>query len=185
MADKKRSALIVLSALLLLTAAIGGTLAYLATQTKPVVNTFTPSEVTCEVTETFDGTEKKNVNVTNTGNIDAYLRVRLVTYRVNSEGDRIGGTAQIPSFTIGTGWVQNGDYYYYIHPVAPGKQPAKPLAASMTLVNYNDVDGGKQVVEVTAEAIQAEGVGGDNGLIPAVTLAWGIGVNADGTLNVQ
>ena len=61
--------------------------------------------MSCTVTEDFDGTTKKNVNVTNTGDIDAYLRVKLVTYRVNDDGQHIGGTAAIPAFTPGDGWV--------------------------------------------------------------------------------
>ena len=35
----------------------------------------TPSQVSCEVTENFNGTTKSNVNVTNTSDIDAYIPV--------------------------------------------------------------------------------------------------------------
>ena len=54
---------LILSLLLLVTAAVGGTVAYLLTQTEPVANTFTPSHVTCEVTESFGGTVKENVRI--------------------------------------------------------------------------------------------------------------------------
>ena len=135
---------LILSLLLLVTAAVGGTVAYLLTQTEPVTNTFTPSHVTCKVTESFDGTVKKNVNVTNTGDTDAYIRVKLVTYRVNDKGEHIGGTAEIPSFTPGANWKEFGGYYYYTLPVDSGKQPKVSLISSITLKDtYTDADGGK------------------------------------------
>ena len=88
---------LLLTLVLLALALTGATLAYLITHTDPVPNRFTPAHVSCNVTEDFDGTTKKNVNVTNTGDIDAYLRVKLVTYRVNDDGQHIGGTAAIPA----------------------------------------------------------------------------------------
>ena len=170
----KRAGALTIALVLVLALAVGGTLAYLFTRTDDVQNTFTPSHVTCQVDETFDGTTKRNVNVTNTGDIDAYLRVKLVTYRVNESEQRIGGTATIPDFTPGEGWVKFGDYYYYTKPVAPNKQPAKALIDSIKLTNYNDADGGKQVIEVMAEAIQS---------VPdkAVGQAWGVTIK-DGTV---
>lgn len=162
-----------LSLLLLATVVVGSTVAYLVTQSSPVTNTFAPSHVSCEVTEQFDGTTKSNVNVTNTSDTEAYIRVKLVTYRVNAQEQHIGGLATIPTFKPGTGWVKNGDYYYYTKPVAPGAKPAADLISSITLTgSYTDADGGKQVIEVMAEAIQAKGVAGDG--TKAVVNAWGV-----------
>lgn len=164
----KRSLVLVVSVLALVLAVAGGTLAWLVANSGPVTNTFTPATVSCEVKETFDGTYKKDVNVKNTSNIDAYLRVKLVTYRVNEAGQHIGGTAEIPTFTPGENWVMNGDFYYYTLPVTPGATPAKPLIDTITLTgSYNDADGGKQVIEVMAEAIQSQP---DD----AVQQAWGV-----------
>lgn len=162
-----------LSLLLVTVVAVDGTLAYLATQSKPVNNTFKPSHVTCEVTENFNGSTKSNVNVTNTSDTDAYIRVKLVSYRVNDAGQHIGGIANVPDFTPGTGWVKNGDYYYYKQPVNPGEKPAHDLIGSINLIgSYTDADGGKQVIEVMAEAIQAKGVADDG--TKAVVKAWGV-----------
>lgn len=152
----KRLTALLLSGLLLVTLIVGGTVAYLVTQVTPITNTFTPSQVTCAVTEDFDGTVKRNVNVTNTGDTDAYIRVKLVTYRVNDNGDHIGGTASVPDFTPGENWKEYKGYYYYTLPVAPGGKPSADLINSITLTgSYNDADGGKQVIEVMAEAIQS------------------------------
>lgn len=184
----KRSLVLVVSVLVLLLAVAGGTLAWLTAQTDGVVNTFTPAQVSCEVTENFDGTTKSNVNVENTSNIPAYIRVKLVTYRVNEDGQHIGGTATIPTFEPGEGWVKYGEYYYYTLPVAPkgpvalDNSPKTPLIDETGIDltgSYNDADGGKQVIEVMAEAIQS---------VPkaAVQAAWGsdFNINADGSLSV-
>lgn len=170
----------VIATVLLLALAIGGTLAWLSTKGDPITNTFTPSKVTCEVTERFNGVIKSNVNVTNTGDTDAYIRVKLVTYRVNDKEQHIGGTALLPPFTLGANWVKYGDYYYYTLPVAPGGSPETNLTESMTLTgSYTDADGGKQAVDVMAEAIQS---------VPekAVKAAWGDGfsIDTDGSLIV-
>ena len=170
----------VIATVLLLALAIGGTLAWLSTKDGPITNTFTPSKVTCKVTESFDGVTKSNVNVTNTGDTDAYIRVKLVTYRTNDQRQHIGGTASLPTFTLGENWVLHDGYYYYTLPVAPGDSPKTSLTESMTLTDsYTDADGGKQAIDVMAEAIQS---------VPeaAVKAAWGAGfsINADGSLNV-
>ena len=165
-----RQAMIFLSIVLLLALAVGGTLAWLSTKTTPVTNTFTPAEVNCKVEEDFDENTgvKTNVNVTNTGNIAVYIRVKLVTYRTNDSGQHIGGTAQLPKFNLGENWVEYGGYYYYTLPVAPGKEPAANLADRMTLEkSYKDADGGKQALDVMAEAIQSEPE-------KAVGEAWGV-----------
>lgn len=161
---------VLLSFLLIFTVSVGGTLAYLSTQTGPVVNTFMPSHVDCKVEEDFDGTVKKNVNVTNTSDIDAYIRVKLITYRVNKAGDHIGGTSVVPEFTVGTNWFEYTDgFYYYTLPVLAGQKPENDLIGDkgIELKSYDDVDGGKQVIEVMAEAIQANPA-------DAVGQAWGV-----------
>ena len=164
----KKTGTLLFSLVLLLTMMIGGTLAYLTMKTDPIQNVFTPSQVSCTVKEDFDGKTKSNVNVRNDSDINAYIRVKLVTYRVNNDGEHIGGTATIPTFTPGSGWVEHSGYYYYTQPVAAGESPAANLTNSMTLTgSYDDADGGKQVIEVMAEAIQS---------VPATAVqnSWGV-----------
>ena len=170
----------VIATVLLLALAIGGTVAWLSTKDAPITNTFKPSKVACEVTENFNGEVKSNVNVKNTGTINAFVRVKLVTYRTNDQGQHIGGTAFLPTFTLGANWVSHDGYYYYKLPVAPGEMPETNLTDSMTLIgSYMDTDGGKQAVDVMAEAIQS---------VPkdAVKAAWGadFSIGTDGSLIV-
>ena len=161
-----------LIALLLFSAlAVGGTVAWLTANATPVENTFTPSNVACEVNERFDGEKKSNVNVTNIGDTEAYIRVKLVTYRVNAQGQHIGGTAEIPSdLTLGKGWVEHGDYYYYTSPVAAGGTTANLINSIELTGSYDDADGGKQVIEVMAEAIQSQPPA-------AVGSSWGVSIS--------
>ena len=167
-----------IAVVLLLSATVTGTLMYLVSKTTAVTNTFEPATVTCEVQENFDGTVKKDVTVKNTSNIDAYLRVKLVTYRVNADGERIGGTANIPNFELGDGWFKKDGFYYYNKPVASGETPETKLIGDtgITLVEYTDADGGKQVIEVIAEAIQS---------VPTSVVAekWGVTVDANGVIS--
>ena len=178
---KGRLTAMVIATAVLLALAIGGTVAWLSTKDAPITNTFNPSEVACEVTEKFDGSTgvKSNVNVKNTGTINAFIRVKLVTYRTNDQGQHIGGTASLPAFTLGANWVKYGDYYYYTLPVAPKEKPEADLISSITLESYTDVDGGHQAIDVMAEAIQS---------VPedAVKAAWGaeFSIGADGSLIV-
>lgn len=172
----------VIATVLLLALAIGGTLAWLSTKGAPIQNTFLPTKVTCKVTESFNGSTgvKSDVNVENTGTINAFIRVKLVTYRTNDAGEHIGGTAEIPDFEPGEGWVKHDGYYYYTKPVEPNRTPEANLITSMTLNDaYTDADGGHQAIDVMAEAIQS---------VPedAVKAAWGEGfsIGTDGSLIV-
>lgn len=154
---------------LILTVAIGGTIAWLVTQTDGITNTFQPSEVTCAVEEDFDKDTgvKENIKVKNTGDIDAFIRVKLVTYRTNDKGQHIGGTADLTTqLTLKAGWVKYGDFYYYTKPVAPNAYTGI-LTDAITLESYTDADGGHQAIDVMAEAIQS---------VPekAVGEAWGV-----------
>lgn len=172
-ARKGRLNATIISVVLILTLAVGGTIAFLSTKTDPVVNTFNPSQVTCSVVEDFDGKTKTNVNVENTGDIPAFIRVKLVAYRTNDAGQHIGGVSEVPAFTLGKGWAKYGDYYYYTCPVAPEEMPTDSLAEVIELTeNYTDVDGGHQSIDVIAEAIQA-------GPEAAVKAAWGAGFSID------
>lgn len=156
--------------ILILLCAVGVTWAYLSAETGAKKNAFEPGRVTCEVVESFDGTVKRDVNVRNTGNIDAYLRVALKGWRV-SDGKHVGGQAQPPAFVPGPGWVKHGAFYYYTKPVAPQALPEHPLVKEMTLTSYKGMDPGAQSITVTAEAIQANPA-------RAAELSWGVTITA-------
>ena len=158
-----RASVYILILVMVLCCTAVGSFAYIVDGAPIIKNVFTPSTVTCDVTEHFDGSVKSDVAVKNTGDTQAYMRVRLVSYRVNAAGEKIGGQADIPAFTPEEGWVKQGDYYYCKSPVDP-KESTPVLIKSITLNAYPD--GERQVIEVLAEAIQSTPV-------KAVSESWG------------
>lgn len=166
----------ILATVTLLALAIGGTVAWLNAKTDPVVNSFSYGKITTEIEEKFENNVKENVAAKNTGTADAFIRIKLVSYRTNGEGQRIGGAAPLQQFKLGDNWVKYGDYYYYTLPVAPNYSTGI-LVDRIELMTYNDADGGYQSIDVMAEAIQSTPE-------QAVKDAWGFGLNTDGSLAV-
>lgn len=149
--ESKKSLTALIALILIICLAVGGTVAFVVTQTQAVKNTFTPSDVKVDIQEDFDGSIKKNVNVKNTGDTDAYIRVKLVTYMADSEGNPTAENASIPAFVFGSDWLycESDDTYYYGKPVAPNGTTSDLIGSDgITLT-----DG--QVVEVLAEGIQS------------------------------
>lgn len=145
---KKASALTI-AIILILVMAIGGTVAFLVTHTDQIVNTFQPTDVTCEIIEDFNdnNTVKTSAVVQNTGKIPAYIRVAVVANTVDAEGN-ITGTADVSNKLAGSGWTKVGDYYYYNGVVKPNETTGNLLAEGIDL---NDIQ-----VTILASAIQAE-----------------------------
>ncbi len=167
--------------------AVGVTLAFMFKRTN-TVNTFVPAQVSCTVHERLDGaevtdlsavgSEKSDIRVQNTGNVQAYLRVRLVSYFVDEDKNITGEIpSAYPKLTLNDGWLPGeSNTYYYTKPVEPnGSTPV--LCEPFPLLEQAAQDGKTvyQVVEVLAEAIQAEPVA-------AVEGAWGVTVAEDGAL---
>lgn len=173
----------VLVAILLSVLAIGSTLAYLSSKDEPIKNEFLPSIISCEIYEEFDKENgiKRNINVKNTGNIDAYIRIKLVPYRINEKDEHIGGYSNEPYFMLNDDWKEYNGYYYYLKKIGPNEYAENSLTDYMKLVysyDYEDYgDGGRQAIDIMAEAIQA---------LPenALKEAWGEGfsISEDGTL---
>lgn len=164
-----KQVLLIVSALLVLAVGTTATLAYLADKTDDLTNTFTPSAVTCQVNEQFNGAAKSNVTIKNTGDIAAYIRVAVVANWVDANGNVIASAT--PSFSSTSDWQKIGDYYYYTK-VVPAGQETSRLIDSITAANVSGKpDGCKLKVDILAEAIQSEPA-------QAVIDAWGSDVNA-------
>lgn len=161
----RRPLLLLVSLVLLLALAVGGTVAWLNTSTSPVENTMIPGNVPITINETFDGTTKSDVSVTNTGNIDAYIRVAIVANAVDAEGNVVAGDK--PSYNINTAYWQELDgYYYYKGAVAPDGTTKELFTKPVT------VTGGE--LNILAESIQV--LGGYGGKT-ASEYAWGVVYN--------
>ena len=161
----KRLATLLVSLVLVLGVAVGGTVAFLSTRTDSKENTFTPSKVTCEVTETFNKNVKSNVAVRNTGDTTAFIRAAInVTWMSNQDAANQTVSAKVPvkdtDYSIkladNTNWIQGADgYYYYKLPVNP-QDSTEVLIEECKLQNNASVpDGYHLSVEIVASAIQS------------------------------
>ena len=143
----------------MLTLSVGGTIAYLITDTRPVENTFTPGNVACQVIEpnwNDEDTAKENVFIKNTGNTDAYIRAAIVVTWQNADGKVL---AEVPqenvdyTLSINTnGWGKKGDYYYCTTAGSPNTQTSV-LINSCTVIKAKE--GYSLCVDVLAQAIQS------------------------------
>lgn len=159
---RKRGVLTAALLLLLSFSTIGGTVAYIMTTTPAIKNTFGVASVDCKVMESYNSTsaEKTAVHVKNTGTADAYIRVKLVANWYGYDSDTIVAMAAwSPTASVKTanGWTLGADgYYYYTEPVA-SEGVTKNLIDQITL-KMDDATRYRQVLEIFAEAIQADGV---------------------------
>ncbi len=174
-----KTILVFVMAAVILAATVGGTIAYLTTQTAPMVNTFEPTSVTTEVQEGFDGTTKSNVNIKNTGSTDAYIRATVVANWYDADGNIVAPWTDNISYNT-TDWTKGSDgYYYHKQPVAANGNTAN------LFVSYSagtaPVAGAHLEMTIICQGVQAKGVAADG--TPAVTDAWGAVVAADGTIS--
>ncbi|MDY5219816.1 MAG: hypothetical protein SPH82_04445 [Eubacteriales bacterium] len=168
MKKMKKTKRILLLALVvaILACGVGGTIAYLITNTGSVVNTFQPAYVTSEVQETFNTNVKSEVKIKNTGNVSAYIRAAIVITWQDADDNTmpaqpVAGKDYTLDLNAGTEtgqWTKAGDYYYY-NSVVAAKGTTNNLINSCSPIYTNYTDGRKLCVEVIGSAIQAEGMG--------------------------
>lgn len=171
MKNIKKSLVLLTAMVVLLCAVVGGTVAYLVTATDPVTNTFTPSSLETEIKEEFEKNVKKNVTITNTGNVKAYIRAAVIVTWQNTDGTVYGVVPKLGedySYTgAESGWtgLASDGYYYYTSPVEPGAATSALIQFCMPLKAAPAADYTLHV-EIISEAIQAEPT-------TAVQEAWG------------
>jgi len=178
-AKTRKPVVLILSLMLLIAVAVGGTVAYLQATSNRVTNTFTPPKVEIKPTEETTPTTKSDIQFQNTGNVPVYIRATLVIYWT----DTINGSVQTvappagSSVSVGSvlnGWFSKGDIYYYTQPVDPGSGTTVML--DTITVTVPDGSTAQCHIDVRAEGIQARP-------ISAVERAWaGVNVDQNGNL---
>ena len=167
-------------------AAVSGSLAWLISAPGPVVNEFTPGEVTIQVDETFNGTTKSDVRIKNTGNVPAYIRVALVPAWVDDEGniaakpaslEQLDNDCNIAWGKDGNGyendWFIGADGFYYCKTfINPGKSTPILIKSCTVKGEEHEYDFELQVI---ASAVQS---------LPTSTVetVWPVVVDPDGRL---
>ena len=180
---KKTIAIISLALLILIT--VGTTLALVFTKTGDVENTFKPSRVSCAVVETLvngdnstttetsagtvsNFTSKSNVQIKNTGDTDAFIRVAVVVNWMNEDGKvwaQKPTLAQKPDATNGQYFIEfntedwkrssTDEYWYYSKPVAPDTLTPKLIETAYLMKDVTPPDGYYLSIEIVASAIQS------------------------------
>lgn len=174
-----RTAVLLIAIILLISTAVGSTVAFLATKTEPVENSFEYANVSCKVTQNCD-TDGSIVQVKNTGTISAYIRAAVVANWIDVDGNIAASVPEGYSYdlTCSSGsWAQGKDgFFYYLLPVAPGASTeGNLLTCTVTCPETLEYT---LSVEVLAEAIQSTPAS-------AVNEAWNVAVDGDGKLSVN
>ena len=181
------------SVALLLSVSVGTTLAYVFTNSGPIKNIFKPSKVSCAVVENggnpvsgavtpLTGKVKKAVQIKNTGDTDAYIRVAVVVNWASEDGSKIWaqkpvvGSDYTINYNLSNGWIDGGDgFFYYSKAVSPGSSTSvliEKAESGVTAPTGTDSTQYYFSIEIVASAIQptAEAV-----------KAWSNGVVSIGT----
>ncbi|MBR5558952.1 MAG: hypothetical protein IKU72_01750 [Oscillospiraceae bacterium] len=165
----------------------GTAVAFMFRHTSPLVNVFETASVSCQVYEAVDGNPsvtsgeaatntKSSIQVKNTGNIPAYIRVSFVSYWIDSEGNIVEKASEMPTISYNTeSWFEKDGIYYCKTPIDSMAKTPELLSSSISL-KMDTENGYRQVLEVFAEAIQS---------LPnrAVEDSWNVGVDGEGNLS--
>lgn len=174
-----RTAVLLIAVILLISTAVGSTVAFLATKTEPVENSFEYANVSCKVTQNRD-TDGSIVQVKNTGTISAYIRAAVVANWMDVDGNIAASVPEGYSYdlTCSSGsWVLGNDgFFYYLLPVAPGASTEGSLLTCT--VTCPETPEYTLSVEVLTEAIQSTPAS-------AVNEAWNVAVDGSGMLSVN
>ena len=175
-----RTAVLLIAIILLISTAVGSTVAFLATKTEPVENAFEYANVSCEVMQDRDTEGSSIVKVENTGTISAYIRAAVVVNWMDTDGNIAASVPEGYSYdlTYSSGsWAQGTDgFFYYLLPVAPGALTEGNLL-TCTVACPEDPEYTLSV-EVLTEAIQGTPAS-------AVNEAWNVKVDGDDKLSVN
>lgn len=184
----KKSIALLVSLILVLSVTIGVSLAYLVATSGPVDNTFSPSRVTTEVNETFDGKVKTNVSIKNTGDTTAYIRAAVVVTWQDGNGN-VYGTVPVKdtdykiSYNLGDPanpegkWILGSDgFYYWTNPVKSEEEDANNCNTGILITEAKPLeaapaDGYTLCIEILGSGIQS---------LPTsvVTSEWSTGVSS-------
>jgi hypothetical protein len=164
---------LLVSLLLLVGAAVGGTIAFLVDASGPLTNQFTPSKVATKVEEDREGATKSNVCIRNTGDTKAWIRAAVIITWKNDKGEVYG---QMPvtdpncqhqncgcdyGITYGTanGWSKAADDFWYYDESVAAHGVTEALITTCTAIGTAPADGYYLNVEILGSGIQAEGMG--------------------------
>lgn len=155
----KKALVLLVSAALLLTFAVSGTVAYLADATGAVVNEFKPAEVDITVTDEIAAGAKKNVVIGNSSTIPVYIRVAVVANWYNAKGEIVApwNEATYGELPVTADWIKGSDgYYYYTKAVQPSEKSVNFFESGKSYTPSPAVADAHLEMTIIAQAIQTE-----------------------------
>lgn len=155
-----KSLVLLVCVALLLTCAVGSTVAYLVDKTDSITNTFTPAKVTTEITEDFDKKVKSSIKIHNKDeSINVWVRVAIIGNWVKDGQIVAPWTGTVDCNT--PDWSLESDgYYYYKSVVEPGKSTTELLKTGITAEMRED--GAHLEITVIHQSIQSDGIDAEN-----------------------
>lgn len=160
----------ILSIFVLVLMVVSVSYALLTSTTISIENEFIPGQVVPKVVEEIEDNIKKEVAISNQGNVPAYVRVVLVANFIDGNQAILNEAAPLPTIN-NTDWFEQDGYYYYRHIVLPTEK-TRPLFENFQMPAFQ---GGKYQLQVITSAIQAKPA-------TAVETVWPVQVASDSTL---
>ena len=163
---RKQQSLIIAVVAILCSIIACATIAFVFTSTKPLENTFTDAYVACDVLETFDGTTKTDVTIKNTGEVQSYIRAKVVVTWMSDDKTKVTALKPIDDTdyvityadeaNAATNWEKGLDgYWYYKLPVNVGKETEELIESCSLKEGITAPYGYYLSVEIVASAIQS------------------------------
>lgn len=180
---RKQQALIIAAAAVLCSIIACVTIAFVFMNTVPLENTFTYAYVACDVEETFDGTTKSDVTIKNTGEVQSYIRAKVVVTWMSEDETKVTALKPVDDtdYVITyadeanpdtTNWEKGTDgFWYYKLPVDVGEETENLIDSCSLKPNVTAPDGYYLSVEIVASSIQSTPT-------RVVTEQWNSGVSS-------
>ncbi len=157
----RKGVALTVSLILLVLAVVGGTVAFLSAKTAPVVNTFNYSKSDIDIEENVDGGVKKNVTIKNSGDVDVFVRAKVIlTWKNSKTGEVSAVPVKDPDYkmTLGDRWCLAADGFLYCKDRVASKAPSPLLIKEASPVAGKAPEGYSLSIEILAQGIQADGV---------------------------
>lgn len=148
----KRSLILLVSLVALLTITVGGTLAYIAIKTDSLINVFNPSAIQVSLS----GPDADDTyTIANTGNVDVYVRVAVVA---KQGGSVTLSRMELPTTTTANWILGNDGFLYYKQKVPAGSSVTLDLVVdtATTKVMLSAIQATPDAVSDWSTAVKVE-----------------------------
>jgi hypothetical protein len=189
-----RLSIIIVGAILIV-ASVSVTVAYMIIRSPEITNSFVPAKIDCQVLETEtiidDVVTKTSVTAQNTGDVDAYIRVRVVTYWEDSKGNLVARTS--PENEFDGAWKYNdaawiyddtNQTFYHKAPVGENEFTAELLGSGFDGITLQpesvEQEGNVTFTYYPVVEFIVEGIQGAPDT--AVTESWGVTLDSNGNI---